>query len=117
MQKKLSKAGIEELFPVQTSTFHLFAEQENELIVKSKTGTGKTLSFLLPLEYLLKYKSTEGSETKRKDRKVRAIILEPTRELATQVQTQVEKFTSLDSCLLYGGGESKQTQCKYFVSH
>jgi len=82
MQKRLSKAGVEELFPVQTSTFHLFAEQENELIVKSKTGTGKTLSFLLPLEYLLKYKSNEGSERGGR-RKVRAIILEPTRELAT----------------------------------
>ena len=44
---------------------------------------------------------------------MRAIILEPTRELAMQVQEQVEKFTKLKSCLLYGGGASKQSQCKY----
>jgi superfamily II DNA/RNA helicase len=80
-------------------------QEENELIVKSRTGTGKTLAFLLPLEFLLKHK--EGIENRGSRGKVKAIILEPTRELATQVQTQVEKFTSLSSCLLYGGGESK----------
>ena len=59
MVKRLNKGGITELFPVQTSTYSLFANEESELIVKSRTGTGKTLSFLLPLEYLIKYK-TEG---------------------------------------------------------
>jgi superfamily II DNA/RNA helicase len=33
----------------------LFVKEKNELIVKSRTGTGKTLSFLLPIEYLLNY--------------------------------------------------------------
>lgn len=90
---------------MQSSSFNLFVEEGNELIVKSRTGTGKTLSFLLPLEYLLKH----GRDTKQNN-KIEAIILEPTRELATQVQSQVEKFTSLKSCLLYGGGESKDSQ-------
>jgi superfamily II DNA/RNA helicase len=58
----------------------LFVQEENELIVKSRTGTGKTLSFLLPLEFLLKH----GADTENSTRgKVQAIILEPTRELAT----------------------------------
>ena len=52
--------------------------------IKSRTGTGKTLSFLLPLEYLLKHKEGVDSEPNRGSRgKVKAIILEPTRELAT----------------------------------
>jgi len=60
MQARLKKAGVTELFPVQTSTYSLFVGNDangegNELIVKSRTGTGKTLSFLLPLEYLLKH--------------------------------------------------------------
>ena len=84
----------------------MFVEQKNELVVKSKTGTGKTLSFLLPLEYLLKH---DENKTKRKG--IRAVILEPTRELAMQVQEQIEKFTSLKSVLLYGGA-SVQGQCK-----
>lgn len=102
----------------------MFAKQKNELIVKSRTGTGKTLAFLLPLEYLVLHGEDEAGETEttstsrssgsrsKRGGKVRAIILEPTRELATQVQEQVEKFCSLSSCLLYGGGASKQSQCK-----
>jgi len=43
---------------------------------------------------------------------VQAIILEPTRELAQQVQTQVEKFTQLKSVLVYGGGASRGEQSK-----
>jgi superfamily II DNA/RNA helicase len=70
---------------------------------------------LLPLEYLLKHQNPDQG-IKNGKQQVRAIILEPTRELATQVQTQVEKFTSLNSCLLYGGGESKNTQCKFYIS-
>lgn len=62
MQKNLSKAGVTSLFPVQSSTFQLFVQEENELIVKSRTGTGKTLSFLLPLEYLIKHKEASDSE-------------------------------------------------------
>ena len=55
MQKTLLSQGVDDLFLVQKCTFHLFANEQNELIVKSRTGTGKTLSFLLPLEYLLKH--------------------------------------------------------------
>ena len=56
-----------ELFPVQSSTFSLFVEQQNELIVKSRTGTGKTLSFLLPLEYLMKFNQDKTSFDKTLD--------------------------------------------------
>ena len=48
-----------------------------ELIVKSKTGSGKTLAFLLPLEELI----TRDSETEPSNN-IKAVILEPTRELA-----------------------------------
>lgn len=85
----------------------------NFLYFRSKTGSGKTLAFLLPLEYLLNYKSNGSAQTdilpqRTNKTNIRAIIMEPTRELATQVQKQVEKFTGMNSVLLYGGGESKQ---------
>lgn len=73
-----------------------------ELIVKSRTGTGKTLSFLLPLTTLIDPKA----------RKPTAVIMEPTRELANQVAKQVENFTELRSVAVYGGGESKQMQLR-----
>ena len=53
VQARLRTAGLAELFPVQRAVFTMFAREKNELIVKARTGTGKTLSFLLPLEYLL----------------------------------------------------------------
>lgn len=58
MRKKLIDNGVESLFPVQSATFNLFVKEENELVIKSRTGTGKTLSFLLPLEHLLKHGET-----------------------------------------------------------
>jgi superfamily II DNA/RNA helicase len=42
-----------------------------------------------------------------------AIILEPTRELARQVQTQINKFTDLKSVLLTGGFSDRSEQCKF----
>jgi len=57
-QEKLVKEGISELFPVQQATYDLFV-QGRELIVKSRTGTGKTLAFLLPLETLIKANEEE----------------------------------------------------------
>lgn len=74
---KLRQAGVEELLPVQQVTHKLFVEG-NEIVVKSRTGTGKTLSFLLPLESMIRENKLGGS----KSAGIQAIILEPTRELA-----------------------------------
>lgn len=56
LRKQLEVHGVEELFQVQKSVYQLFLDG-SELIVKSRTGTGKTLAFLLPLEKLIKDKS------------------------------------------------------------
>lgn len=85
---RLTRGGIQDLFPVQKAAYKLFIEGR-ELIVKSKTGSGKTLAFLIPLnELMLKDKQEEGADGNRRaslDSCVKAIILEPTRELAQQV--------------------------------
>jgi len=78
-----------------------------EIIVKSRTGTGKTLSFLLPLSELVARDQDQGLSTKHS-----AIILEPTRELARQVQTQINKFTDLKSVLLTGGFSDRSEQLR-----
>ena len=102
-QEKLVSSGVEELFPVQQASHKLFVEGA-QLIVKSRTGTGKTLAFLLPLQELITRDVSES--TGNAGVQVHAVILEPTRELAQQVQTQIEKFTNLRSVLVYGGGDS-----------
>jgi Lhr-like helicase len=47
-------------------------------IYRSRTGTGKTLSFLLPLEELIRVNKENDT-----NKGIQAIILEPTRELAS----------------------------------
>jgi superfamily II DNA/RNA helicase len=39
--------------------------------------------------------------------KVQAVILEPTRELAIQVKSQIDKFSNLSAVLVYGGDAQK----------
>jgi superfamily II DNA/RNA helicase len=101
MQARLRAKGIEELFAVQKYTYKLFIEGF-ELIVKSKTGSGKTLAFLLPLEELI----AQDSETAPPNNNIKAIILEPTRELAIQVKAMIDKFSGLSCELVYGGADS-----------
>ncbi len=75
-----------------------------DLIAGSQTGTGKTAAFTLPILTKL----GEHQKTPR------ALIVEPTRELAQQIIAQLElygKYTSLTSVLLHGGVKyTKQRQ-------
>jgi superfamily II DNA/RNA helicase len=76
---------------------------------RSQTGSGKTLAFLLPLEELI----LRDEETNQKTNLVKAIILEPTRELAIQVKSQIDRFSSLRSEVIYGGDTPGRVQSKY----
>ena len=73
-----------------------------ELIVKSRTGSGKTLAFLLPLFEMIDTKRIGG----RNQNPISSIILEPTRELAIQVQQQVRMKTDIRSVVVTGGSTS-----------
>jgi ATP-dependent RNA helicase RhlE len=68
-----------------------------DLLGLAQTGTGKTAAFVLPTLQRL----TEG-----KRKRVRALILTPTRELAEQVHSNIIQMagkTGLRSCTIYGG--------------
>lgn len=74
-----------------------------DLVAAAQTGTGKTASFVLPI--------LEAFNTGRKLRgkRIRALILVPTRELAIQVEANVaqySKYLSLSSMAMYGGVDS-----------
>mgnify|MGYP001221777739 FL=1 len=70
-----------------------------DIIACAQTGTGKTAAFVLPiLDKLLK---------RKKKNSVNTIIITPTRELAKQIDTQIEGFayfTNNSSYAIYGGG-------------
>ena len=71
--------------------------QDRDLLGLAQTGTGKTAAFLLPIfQRLIKYPT----------RRVRVLILAPTRELAEQIhQASVElgQHTGVRSVAIYGG--------------
>ena len=75
----VSSMGFKQTTPVQASTIPLFMTHK-DVVVEAVTGSGKTLAFLIPvIEQLLRL----GERTMKHH--VGAIIISPTRELATQI--------------------------------
>jgi len=90
----LSKNGIVTPTPIQDLSLpHVFAGKD--VIAQAETGSGKTLSFALPLiEHI---DATAG---------ISALILAPTRELAVQIAHEFEKYSAgkrLTVTAVYGG--------------
>ncbi|KAF7301998.1 hypothetical protein MIND_00766000 [Mycena indigotica] len=82
-----SKKGIKHEFmsDVQASTID-YALAGHDLLVQAKTGTGKTLAFLLPsVERLAKMTDLES-------RKISMLVLSPTRELALQIEEEAKSL-------------------------
>jgi ATP-dependent RNA helicase DDX51/DBP6 len=79
LREALQEAGIEALFPVQVAVWNqVLGPGERDLCVCSPTGSGKTLSFALPIVQLL---------STRVLRRLRALVVLPTRDLAVQVKS------------------------------
>jgi ATP-dependent RNA helicase RhlE len=87
--------GYVEPTPIQLRAIPLMLEGK-DIIGSAQTGTGKTAAFALPI--LQRLDQPAGHS--------RALILEPTRELAAQVETafrDLARFTAMDIAVLYGG--------------
>jgi ATP-dependent RNA helicase RhlE len=101
--KAVSKQGYDSPTPIQSKAIPLILEGK-DVLASAQTGTGKTAGFTLPvLQLLSKYKPS-------KQRKVRALVLTPTRELAAQVQQNVKdygQFENLRSTVIFGGVSQK----------
>ena len=86
--------------PIQAKAIPVILSKK-DVLAAAQTGTGKTAGFTLPLLELL-------NKNYLKDRKsaVKALILTPTRELATQVGESVEvygKYLPFKSAVIFGG--------------
>ncbi len=103
LRESVRRMGWEKPMPVQAKSIPIL-NQGRDLIVQSKTGSGKTGAFLLPVMQRLKKDKVE----------CQALVLAPTRELAIQVHEEFLKLsegTGLKSSLLYGGvGYNKQVR-------
>ncbi|MFL5375123.1 MAG: DEAD/DEAH box helicase [Myxococcales bacterium] len=98
----LARAGFEAPTPIQAQAIPP-ALQGKDVIGCAATGTGKTLAFVLPIIERL-----EGKHG------TRALVLAPTRELALQIGTELERFAhgrKVRSAVVIGGvGMTPQTQ-------
>ncbi len=98
--RALSEQNYTEPTPIQKQAIPTILEGK-DILAAAQTGTGKTAGFTLPLLEKLRKHSTE-----RGKKRVKALILTPTRELAAQVGESVEtygKHLQLTSTIIFGG--------------
>ena len=98
LQEGLEVMGFKEATPIQQKAIPIIQRNE-DLIACAQTGTGKTAAFVLPI--------LDKLSTLPESNKVNTIIISPTRELAKQIDRQIEGFsyfTNSSSYPIYGGG-------------
>ncbi len=99
----ISYMGFEKATPIQEQAIpEILAE--HDLIACAQTGTGKTAAYILPILEKLMQSPTHETNT---------LIIVPTRELAIQVEQQIQGFsyfTPVSSLSIYGGGDGSEWQ-------
>jgi len=99
--KAIDASGYTEPTLVQQRAIPLVLDKK-DVIVSAQTGTGKTAAFALPILQQL----FDRQDAPKKGKKIRALIVSPTRELAVQIQQNFKtyaQFTNLRSLVLFGG--------------
>ncbi|MCQ2576407.1 MAG: DEAD/DEAH box helicase [Treponema sp.] len=99
--KAVEKKGFVTPSPIQVLAIPRLLNGDTNLIARARTGTGKTAAFGLPIIQNVRNKSDY----------VEALILEPTRELAMQTNTEMQSFANNDfprTTVLYGGASYAQ---------
>ncbi len=94
----ISYMDFENMTPVQEQAIPLILDNQ-DLIACAQTGTGKTAAFILPVLDHLDKSERKGIST---------LIVVPTRELALQIDKQIQGFAyflSINSLAIYGGGD------------
>ena len=97
--KAIQEKGYTEPSPIQEKAIPQIL-QGKDVLASAQTGTGKTAGFTLPLLQLLSKKQKSGH------RKVRALVLTPTRELAAQIYENVKEYSThidIRSSVIFGG--------------
>ncbi|XP_062095036.1 DEAD-box ATP-dependent RNA helicase 46-like [Humulus lupulus] len=105
--RDIYSAGFSSPTPIQAQTWPI-ALQSRDIVAIAKTGSGKTLGYLMPAFMLLRQRHNNAQNGPT------VLVLAPTRELATQIQDEVIKFgrSSRVSCTCLYGGAPKGPQLK-----
>ena len=136
--KALRRQGIHRQTEIQEKT-HYWIRTGSNVVARSRTGTGKTLAFLVPSieRYLLAQQQQQQQQQQRrqadvpfsnhnKRRGIPILVLAPTRELAVQIGKEAEKLvlmhkkqqrgafqSLLSSQVVYGGSSKKEDITKF----
>ncbi len=105
--RAVAAEGYDTPTPIQTQAIpHVL--KGRDLLGCAQTGTGKTAAFALPILHRLSQAPRQGR------RRVRVLVLSPTRELAIQIDQSFKaygKYTGLKSTVVYGGvNQNPQTR-------
>lgn len=98
LQDGLNAMGYEKPTPIQEKAIPVIMENK-DLIACAQTGTGKTAAFILPILNKISKSGVANLNT---------LILAPTRELAIQIDQQIQGFAyflGISSIPIYGGGD------------
>ena len=96
LQKAVQELGFSQPTYIQERTIPVVFEKK-DLFATAQTGTGKTAAFGLPILHLLK---------KNDPRKIRALVLAPTKELVLQICQDLQsygKYTDINITMIFGG--------------
>ena len=99
--RAIAEAGYNDPTLVQEKTIPLVLNRE-DVITSAQTGTGKTAAFALPILQLL----FDKQESSKKGKKIKSLIISPTRELAIQIGENFKTYathTNLKTSVIYGG--------------
>ncbi|KAF7432977.1 ATP-dependent rRNA helicase spb4 [Pleurotus ostreatus] len=98
--------GHTHMTPVQASTIPLFMKHK-DVVVEAVTGSGKTLAFVIPtLERLVR------RESRLRTNEVGALIISPTRSLATQIHSIFSQFLSSQSGMSFSNEDEDEDVAK-----
>ncbi|XP_065372521.1 probable ATP-dependent RNA helicase DDX43 [Calliphora vicina] len=101
---EIRKQDFKKPSPIQAQAWPILLKGE-DMIGIAQTGTGKTLAFLLPAMIHTEYQSLPRSERGGPN----VLIMAPTRELALQIEKEVNKyqFRGMRAVCVYGGGNRR----------
>lgn len=105
LMEEIKKQGFKNPSPIQAQGWPVLLSGE-DLIGIAQTGTGKTLAFLLPALIHIERQPLPRGERGGPN----VLILAPTRELAQQIEHEVNKyqFRGIKACCVYGGGDRRK---------
>jgi DEAD/DEAH box helicase len=106
LQKNVEKMKLTTMTEIQARTWEE-ASSGNDVLGRARTGTGKTVAFLLPAIQQLLQSAEKGKIGHFSS--IQMLVLSPTRELASQIHTQAMKLTHGSSIInhqvMFGGAK------------